>query len=519
MAKIERTKNATRNMFFGIILRTYQMLIPFFMRTVMIYTIGVQYLGLNSLFTSVLSVLNLAELGVGSAMVYSMYKPVAEDDELMICALMKMYRTYYRAIGLIIAIVGCLLTPFIPRLILKDIPIELDIYVLYLLNLGTVVLSYWLFAYKNSILQVYQRTDITSKITLVTSTVQYGLQFFALYVLKNYYIYIGIMLITQALTNIFTATYVNTLYPNFKPYGKLSKMEVKKINQRIKDLFTAKLGTVVVGAVDSIVISAFLGLTVLAVYQNYYYIMNAICGFIAVIFSSITAGIGNSLVTESNEKNYNDFRKFSFIICFILCICCCCFIGLYQPFMKLWVGSKLMLNFSFIVLFCILFYCLELAMVWATVKDAAGLWHSDRFRPLIGSVTNLILNIVLVQYIGLYGIIISTIVSYVFVSMPWLIRNLFVLLYKKPLWQYLKQIFIYMGITVMSCFFTYLICGFIEREDICGLLIRAVICISVPLAFQSILYLKKYEYIETIKLMKKMLRGFSNSIFNSSNLK
>lgn len=519
MAKIERTKNATRNLFFGIILRAYQMLIPFFMRTVMIYTIGIQYLGLNSLFTSVLSVLNLAELGVGSAMVYSMYKPVAEDDELMICALMKMYRTYYRVIGLIIAIVGCLLTPFIPRLILEDISIEIDIYVLYLLNLGTVVLSYWLFAYKNSILQVYQRIDITSKITLITSTIQYGLQFFALYVLKNYYIYIGIMLITQALTNIFTAICAKMHYPNFKPLGNLSKIEVKKVNQRIKDLFTAKLGAVVVGSADSIIISTFLGLTILAVYQNYYYIMNSICGFIAVIFSSITAGIGNSLVTETNEKNYNDFRKFSFIICFILCICCCCFIGLYQPFMKLWVGSGLMLDFSFVVLFCVLFYCLELSMVWATVKDAAGLWHSDRFRPFIGSAANLILNIILVQYIGLYGIIISTIVSYVFVSMPWLIRNLFVLLYKKPLWQYLKQIFMYMGITVITCVITYFICGFIEREDICGLLIRIVICIIIPLAFQCMFYFKKYEYIETIKLIKKMLRGFGNSICDNSNLK
>ena len=129
--KIERMKNATRNIFFGIILRIYQILIPFLMRTAMIYFMGVQYLGLNSLFASILQVLNLAELGAGSAMIYSMYKPIAEDDNVTICALMRLYRSYYRVIGLVIAVIGFVLTPFIPKLISGDIPNGLNIYVLY----------------------------------------------------------------------------------------------------------------------------------------------------------------------------------------------------------------------------------------------------------------------------------------------------------------------------------------------------------------------------------------------------
>ena len=302
MAKIERTRNATRNLIYGMILKIYQILLPFIMRTVIIYTLGVQYLGLNSLFTSVLSVLNLVELGVGSAMVYSMYKPIAEDDEQIICALMRLYKIYYYAIGLIIAIIGIILTPFIPKLISGDVPKDINIYILYLMNLGATVLSYWLFAYKNSILQAHQRTDIVSKVTLVTNTIQYGLQIIALCLFRNYYYFVIAMLAAQALTNVVTAIYADKLYPLFKPKGKLDQNEVKKINQRIKDLFTAKVGTVVVGSVDTVVISAFLGLTVLAVYQNYYYIMNSICGFITVIFASITAGIENSLVTETDKK-------------------------------------------------------------------------------------------------------------------------------------------------------------------------------------------------------------------------
>ena len=506
MAKIERTKNATRNLIYGMILRLYQIVIPFLMRTVMIYTLGVEYLGLNSLFTSVLSVLNLAELGVGSAMVYSMYKPIADDDSETICALMKLYKIYCNFIGFVIALVGIALTPFIPKLISGEIPNGINIYILYLMNLGATVLSYWLFAYKNSILQAHQRSDVVSKVTLATNTIQYILQILALYIMKNYYYFIIAMLIVQILTNVVTAIFADKLYPSFKPKGKLSKEKIKKINQRIRDLFTAKLGSVVVGSVDTMVISAFLGLTTLAIYQNYYYIMNAICGFITVIFGSITAGIGNSLVMETEEKNYNDFRKFTFIISFILCICCCCFVNLYQPFMELWVGKKLMLDFSYVVLFCVLFYCLELAMVWATIKDAGGLWHSDRFRPLVGAGVNLILNIILVQIIGLYGIILSTIISYIFVSMPWLIHNLFTTLYNESIKIYLIHIFMYVAVTIITCLITYVICDKIYVEGIVGVLIKGMISLLIPIILQCIIYSKKYEYVESKRLLKKMVR-------------
>ena len=232
MAKIERTKNATRNIIFGIILKVYQILVPFLMRTAIIYLMGVQYLGLNSLFTSILQVLNLAELGVGSAMIYSMYKPIAEDNNAEICALMQLYRTYYRIIGFIIAVVGLILTPFIPKLISGDVPQGINIYILYLLNLGATVLSYWLYAYKNSILQAHQRVDIVSKVTLVTNTIQYGLQLLVLWLFKNYYLYVVVLLATQALTNIVTAICADKLYPQFRPKGQVAVEEKHAINNR-----------------------------------------------------------------------------------------------------------------------------------------------------------------------------------------------------------------------------------------------------------------------------------------------
>ena len=336
--KIERTKNASRNIVFGVLLKLYQIAVPFLMRTVMIYFMGVQYLGLNSLFTSILQVLNLAELGVGSAMVYSMYKPIVEEDKTTICALMRLYRNYYCWIGLIIATIGLILTPFIPKLINGDFPSELNIYVLYLLNLAVTVLSYWLFAYKNSLLQAYQRNDVISKVTLATNTIQYSLQLLVLVTIKNYYIYILVALATQALTNIVTAIVATQMYPDYHPIGKLSKRQMQDINHRIRDLFTSKLGNVIVNSADTVVISAFLGLTTLAVYQNYYYILTSIIGFVGIIFQSCTAGIGNSVIVESEEKNFSDLKKFTFMISWIAGFCAVCLLCLYQPLMEIWVG-------------------------------------------------------------------------------------------------------------------------------------------------------------------------------------
>lgn len=506
MAKIERTKNATRNIKYGVILKVYSIFVPFMIRTAMIYIMGVEYLGLNSLFSSILQVLNLAELGVGSAMIFSMYKPIAEDDEKTICALMSLYKTYYRIIGIIILVIGCILTPFIPNLISGEVPNDINVYVLYLLNLAATVISYWLYAYKSSILYAHQRTDIISKVNLITSTIQYILQLSLLWLFHNYYLFVVVMLIVQALTNLIIAAFAYKLYPNYIPKGKLSDTEIKSINCRIRDLFTAKFGSVVIGSADTIVISAFLGLKSLAIYQNYYFIMNSICGFLSVIFSAITAGIGNSLVTESKEKNYNDFKKFTFIICFLLCICCCCFAGLYQPFMEIWVGKKLMLNYRFVILFCILFYCLELAMIWATIKDAAGLWHSDRFRPLIGAIANLVLNIVMVRFIGLYGIILSTVFSYVFISMPWLIHNLFKYLFKKTLYQYLKEVFIYISVTIFSTFIIIVVCNQINLKGIPSLFIKGIICVFLPILIQFLIYRNKEVFNQSLNLIKIMIK-------------
>lgn len=483
--KIERTKNAVKNIAAGLVLKLYQTIVPFFMRTAMIHFMGVQYLGLNSLFTSILHVLNLAELGVGTAMVYSMYKPVAEDDADTICALMKLYRRYYRLIGLFIGAVGLLLTPVVPRLISGDVPPELDVYVLYLLNLGATVLTYWLFAYKNCLLQAHQRTNISSVIVTVTYTIQFLLQLIVIIWLKNYYVYLIVLLLTTILNNLLTSIVVSRIYPEYKPSGSLAAAEVKKINRKIRDLFTGKLGSVVLNSSDTIVISAFLGLTVLAVYQNYFFILTAVVSVVDILMNSITAGLGNSFITETKEKNYQDLEKFSFMLMWLGGMCACCFLGMYQPFMEIWMGRELMLGMGEVICFALYFFEYSLYKLINVYKDAAGLWHEDRFRPLVTAIVNLGLNLWWVQSIGVLGVILSTVASQLLVGYPWLMHNLFTCFFDRSLLKrFCAGIFKCVLATLLAGTIVGLACSFIA----CGPWLKLILCMLVSVAVPNVLY-------------------------------
>lgn len=500
-----RKKNASRNILFGTILKIYQIAIPFIMRTIMMYTVGVEYLGLNSLFISVLQVLNLAELGVGSAMVFSMYRPIAEDDHFTICALMRLYKIYYRIIGAVILCVGIIMLPFIPKLINSEVPADMNIYYLYLLNLFATVLTYWLFAYKNSVLQAHQRNDIVSKVTIITDTFKYLLQGISLIVFNNYYYFVIVVLLSQIVNNLLTAVVAQKLFPCYVARGTLSKEQICVINGKIKDLFSSKLGATIVGSADTIVISAFLGLTVLAQYQNYFMIMNAIMSLFIIIHTSITAGVGNSMITKSVDQNYKEFKVFTLLITWISGICISCFAVLYQPFMKLWMGKDMLLSNGIVILFCIYFWVYELVMMISVYKDAGGVWHEDRFRPLISGIVNLILNLALVKFIGLYGILLSTVFSMIFISIPWIIKNVFNLIFKRSPYEYFKTLFLntikIIITTIISLCATLVVGG----NEYLAFVEKGIICLIVSSLILWGLLKVDVNYPEAVSLLKNLL--------------
>lgn len=501
--KIERTKNVVRSTVFGFASKVINIVLPFVSRTVILYVLGDQYLGLSSLFVSILSFLSLAELGMGSAMVYSMYKPIAQNDNKTICALLNMYRRFYRLIGCVITLIGLAVLPLLNLLVKEELPPDVNIYWLYLIYLLNTVLSYFLFAYKLSVLQAYQRNDIESKISMFVTTLSYIVMLTVLLVTKNYYAYIICMPLFTIITNIIRLIYVNRHYPQLKPAGEVEPELKKSITKKVSALIGTKLNTVVINAADNIVIAAFFSISTIAMYGNYYYILSSITGFLGICYGAMTAGLGNSLQTETIEKNYNDFLKFSFINAWLIGWCSICFVCLYQPFMLLWVGEELMFPFYIAVEFAIYFYVYQIRKIPVVYKDAAGIWWEDRFRPYVCMSINVVLNLILVQIIGVSGIILSTVIS-LCVSIPWENYMIFKHIFHCNSKTYYLKMSFYAFITVLICIATYSLCSLLDNSPI-AFFAKLGICLVVPNLMFILLYHKLREFSEAKALLMRIV--------------
>ena len=433
-----------------------------------------------------------------------MYKPIANDDTDTICALLAFYRKLYRIIGLIILIIGTLLVPVIPLLIKGNPPQGINVYILYYLYLINSVISYFFAGYKQSLLIAHQRTDIRNRVeTLINICIQ-AFQILLLCLTRNFYMYAIVPICGTLVTNGFTAFITNKKYPNYKCRGTISIEAKNEIKTKISGLFGTKLNSIVVHSADTIVISTFLGLTATAQYGNYYYIMNAVCGFSMVLYSSLTAGIGNKLVCEPIEENYKLFKNLSFINAWIVGWCSVCIVCLYEPFMSLWVGDDLMLGMVFVVLMSLYFFAYEIQRSVLTFKDAAGLWNKDKMRPYVSMLVNLVSNIILVQLLGLYGIVLSTIVAFV-ISLPWANYVLFKYLFKKPAYKNLLKILQYLLITILASIVTYFVCNLCSG-GVVGLIIRILLCCVLPNLIFLLLYGRTSEFNCMLKWVKSHLK-------------
>lgn len=504
--RIERTKNATRNIFWGLIEKVMALLLPFITRTVMIKTLGAEYLGLSSLYTSILSVLSISELGIGTAIVFSMYKPIAEDDNKVLCALLNAYRKIYHVIGTIILICGLILTPFLPQLIKGSHPADVNLYILYFIYLFDTVISYFLYAYKTALFSAYQRNDLASKRGAVISFISNVLKIIVLLTLHNYYAYVIIIPMATILTNVANAVLANKMFPGIKCEGSISQEIKGSLKKRIIGVMSFKIYNVVFASVDTIVISAFLGLTPLAIYNNYYYIQSALIGFFTIITASITAGVGNKMVTNSKDDNYEDFKNFTFANGWLCSWCAVCLLCLYQHFMKLWVGIDLVFPFSTMVLMVLYFLLPRVTSMTYTYREAAGLWWEDRFRPLIATIVNLVTNIILVRIIGMNGVIISTLICTVFINIPWGSIILFKHYFMRNSLEYFGKVIYYILITVLASVVALFICNKLPEIGFLFLIVKGLICIVVPNLVFLAFYHKLKEYQYTKKMIFRMVK-------------
>lgn len=507
--KLQRTRNAVRNIISGILNKIVGLFLPFVIRTIMIQEMGAEYLGLSSLFGSILQILNLTELGFGTAMVFSLYKPIAKNDNDTICEILNLYKNIYRIIGGIILGIGLILTPGIKYLISGAYPNDVNIYILYIIYLFNTAISYLLFAYKGAILAAYQRGDIENNLNMIAMAAMYFIQIAVIFAFHNYYIYVIFFPLTSIAINFIRAIIVNKMYPQYKCKGQLSKEAKKEIFKKVGALFGHKLSFTVTTACDTMVISAFLGLTSVAVYNNYFYIVNAINGFLIILSGSVTAGVGNSIETETVEKNYTDFKKLLFMYQWIFSWCTVCLVCLYQHFMYLWVGRisvEYMLPFYMVILFNIYFYSVQIRRPMLVYKDANGYWWADRYKPYVGIVVNLVSNIILVKCIGMAGVLISTIfVSIIY--LPWETYVVFKNYFKRSSKEYYIELLKYTFIMIAICCITYGICGIFSERNYANLFIKLAICIVVPNVLFVLAYRKSSYYLFYLEKIKALCKN------------
>lgn len=497
--KLNRTKNAKRNIVWGIVNKIIVIIFPFIIRTLLLKVLGEQYLGLNGLFTSILQVLSLSELGFSMAMVYSMYKPIAQEDTERICALLNLYKKVYRYMGLFILLIGICLIPFLNNLIKGDHPNDINLYVLYLIYLGNTVISYWLFAYKSSLLIAHQRTDIDINILSITNVLMYVFQIAIICILKNYYLFIICIPIFTIIKNIIVSIVVNRVYPQYICKGELDKEFIKDLKIQLKALVGHKIGAIVLSAADNIVISAFIGLSTVAIYNNYLTLINAVGSILNIIYSSVTAGIGNSIAKESVDKNYSDFNMLTFMNMWLVGWFSICFLCLFQPFIIIWLGEKYIFKNITMILFVIYFVIMYMRKVVNMYKDASGMWQADVAKPYIEAITNLIINLVLVNIIGINGVLISSILAMGIISLPWEAHVLYKNYFKKNELKYYFDLIKYCILILLNSLFTYFLCSLLPLYGIHVFALKLIICLIVPNIIFFIFYFKNIYFRNCLK--------------------
>lgn len=503
--KFDRTKNSTRTFVFGIIYKLITILGPFVTRTIIIYKLGNEYLGLSSLFTSVLSILSISELGIGSAITFCLYQPVAENDEKQIKALLALLRKLYKYIGFIIIGIGIVMLPFLKYMISGDFPATANVYSLYILYLLNASASYLGFAYKGILLDVYQRGDVIHKIHSVAEIVKYCVQIAVLLIFSSYYLFVLVLLVTTVAITVCIGYVSKRMYPNLVPEGSVDNNTKKTIRQKVLYLSAHNIAAKFTTSIDNIVISGALGLLATGIYGNYSYISSSILGIILIAYNALTPSIGNSLCTESKTKNIELFDSLFFLSNWVAGWCATCLLCLYQPFIELWIGKSGLLDMVSVVMIAAYFYSNATRQMVGTFVSAAGLWNKTLGRQIVASACNLILDLLLVKKFGVAGIVFASFFTNAVIALPMDVWVAYRYILQKNISEGILKQLLYFFCSTIIAGLTYCLCKIVGIDGIFGLIIKLLICVIVPNVFFLMLSYRSRQYMYIKQRVKKLL--------------
>lgn len=405
-----RTSNVLKNILTGVGGKVLLSVFVFVERRVFIRYIGIEYLGINGLFANILQLLSMADLGFSIAMGYSYYGPFARGNISKVAALTQFYAKIYNLISASIFVIGIILMPFLKYIIniSGEIP---HLYVYYILYLTNVSISY-LFVYSTALMNADQKGYMVNTITVMVGVIKTVVQMAAIVICKSYLVYLSITIAATILNNILLFYKSKLLYP-FMTHKKirLDEKERNEIFLNLKSVFIYKISGTLLNSVDTILISVLVGTAIVGYYSNYQMIVLYITQFIGILFSAVTAGVGNFIHTESGERNYEVFQSMLFVSFWLSAVA---FAGIYylsSDFIFLWLGEEYILggNVSMAIAFN-LFFVISMQPVFV-FREAIGLYQKTKWIMLIASGVNLALSIVLGKIWGLAGIIVATILA------------------------------------------------------------------------------------------------------------
>lgn len=414
---MSRTENVKKNSILGLFNMVFTTCISFATRTIFIKTLGAEYLGLNGLFSNVLGILSLADLGISNAITFSLYKPIAENDKTKISQLMRLLKKAYVIIGISMLLIGTAVSPFLDKFVNFDTEIDINYTVIYFLFLFNSVSTYLFFSYNNLIIYADQKSYLTTKYEIVYSGLMLLLQLIVLVVTKNYYIYLVVPIVINIIKNYNISQKAKKLYPyiKLKPKEKLEKSETRSLIKNIYSLSLFKVSSIIYTSTDNIIISYFISTTLVGYYSNYLMIINVVKSIVNIIFSSMTASIGNlnSIASISTEYKFNVFKKLNIINFIVYGYCFTCLFNLLNPFIEIWVGKEYLFEKITVLLISLTFLIPGLNNIINIYKDACGLFWETRFRTLGTAVVNIVSSIIFVKFWGINGIFLGTILAYI----------------------------------------------------------------------------------------------------------
>ncbi len=508
-----RTSNSIKNSLTSMGVYMINIIIGFVTQSIFIRNLGAEYNGIKGLFMNILSMLSVAELGFGSAIVYNLYKPVAEKNVEEVRTLVKFYRNVYHIVAGVIFVIGLILLPFIPNVV-GEVTIPEDVRLLFFLYLISTVASY-LITYKRSILYADQKSYITSGISSVFLVLSNVVQILIIIFTKNFVIYLVAQIAFAIVENIVTNLVIDRKYEyirNLENVKPVSQQVKRDIITKVKGLLFHKIGEFIVLGTDNIIISMTPGLGVIMVgmYANYNMIIMRVKNLFSSVFASLTASVGNLLVEKNKEKSRKIYQSMLLINSWLFCFAAISIYCMIEPFVRIWIGDGYLLSQFVLIVLMVNLYIGGLRFTNNTFKNAAGIFYEDRFIPIVESITNLVVSLILAKIFGLAGIFLGTITSTMILFLYSFPKYIYRLVLEGSYGEYFKLYAKHGLITIVICVITAYISSLINTSNNwLQLFFNGIVCVVVPNVLYFLFAMRMAEfdfYKEKLKYMKTRIR-------------